>query len=281
MNIYDKLLELQVIKNAFPQWASYRNDLTQYMIDHLPPHESIAIWGAGRCNDIDLKRLAAHFHTITLLDKDTAAMQEGIEQYGLEGSCAIRTEAIDFVGISPDHYRHYANTLVNEVRKKGMQTNCEDLREVALIQLDELYKATTKSKLNFGKDCYKHSVVVGVHSQLLSMLEWIWHIILQTIQQDEDCVRKKIAQMNTVYVERFNSALLEATSDSLIMGYELQRLHRPGTIQGAIQAAHDMNKRVTENEIEILHSKEIIWPFDKNQNITYLMQLQTMSKNKR
>lgn len=80
MNIYDQLRSLQVINNAYNEWESYRRELTEIIMKYAKESESIAIFGAGRCNDIDLRRLSECFSEIILFDKDLEAMKEGLYQ---------------------------------------------------------------------------------------------------------------------------------------------------------------------------------------------------------
>lgn len=274
MNLYDQLLTLQRIDNAFTEWEAYRSDLTDYILRSLPKDETLAIFGAGRCNDIDLKKLSSHFSAIILIDKDEEAMKEALHQYDLEHSPLIHTQLIDFVGISSNDYRYYADYLINEVRKQGIHTVCEDLAEVALELLEDLYRKAIVTPVNLEKNSYENAIVMGIHSQLISMLEWIWSIILQTIGQDESEVRDALTKMNDGLVEKFNHLVLEATKHIVIMGYEETRRGRLGAIQGAHQAMEDMKRRASKGKVDIADSITLNWPFNLAQGITYTVKVQ-------
>lgn len=274
MNLYDQLLQLQVLDNAFVEWKSYRNQLTTYIIEHTKNNGELAIFGGGRCNDLDLGMLAAHFSTITLLDRDGQAMKQGVSQYGLGEAPIIKREIVDFVGISSQEYRAYADTLISEIRKQGMNISCDELAQVAIKVLDDLCERALSRPLDFGLDTYENIVIIGVHSQLISMLEWIWSVILRTLKQNEDSVRNRIIQMNTIFVKRFNAAVLRATKKCIFIGCEAQIAGKIGTVQGAIQAIDDLKSRAKHDEIDILESEVMRWPFDQSQDLEYMMQVQ-------
>ena len=274
MNLYDQLRTLQVMDNAFTEWTDYRKDLTDYIITHTLSNQSLAIWGAGRCNDLDLERLSSHFQSITLLDQDENAMQAAIYRYNLGDSKNIHTRVIDFVGITDEDYRQYAAYLVDEVRKKGIHIKYNCLVEVVLEVLEHLYQKIIYHAIPIEKNSFDYAIVIGVHSQLISMLEWIWSIILQTIQQEEYEVRHAIGMMNDGVVEKFNQTVLNTTRKNVIMGYELGRLDRAGVVQGAHQAMEDIKKRACKEEIEITNTVILEWPFNLKEGIAYKVKLQ-------
>ena len=268
MNLYDQLLGLQVIEDAYLEWRTYRKQLTDFIIQEAKGNESIAILGAGRCNDIDLKRILAYFNEVTLVDKDKKAMEVGI--------CKHEIVNLNHIGMSEEDYRVYAYILIKEVRKLGMNTNVHELAKVALKALEWLEEKVEKINIDLGRACYETTVVVGVHSQLLSMLEWIWHIILQTIKQDESCVRAQIIRMNEKYIRRFNDLLIGATKKRMIIGCEKERIGRSGSIQGAVQSMDDLNRRMRCGEISLLNETQLEWEFNKKQGIVYLVDCQSI-----
>lgn len=269
MNVYDQLLKLQMIENAWEEWAEYRLKMTQYLIAHIEDKQELAIFGAGRCNDVDLKLLLKHFDHLVLVDLDMASMQAALKKQGLENEARITLETADFVGISPSDYRSFADTLVYTVRQKGLATPVEELAQVAIREIDKLYEQAMAMPLTFKE--YTNIAVIGVHSQLISMLDWIWQGILQTLGQQEVRVRQKIMTINTSLIKRFNTALLEKTKNQLVIGYEIERAGRPGAVQGAMQAAIDFKERVDHGEIKLCDFSKMDWPFDQKQGIVYHM----------
>lgn len=280
MNLYDQLLELQVIEHAFSEWQTYRTRVTKFIIEYTKPGQTLAICGAGRCNDLDLALLRKHFQHITLLDKNEDSMLGAKRQYGLEAESNVETLKIDFVGVSDTAYRHYADTLITEAKKYGKDTNVHHLAEVGLKLLVQLERqlSGTCSPLEVGQ--YDVVVALGVHSQLLNMLEWIWSIVLETLELDEPIVRKKIGEMNTLVVEQLNDTLFAMTKACLMIGVEQQRVGREGHIQGAIQCMQDIQHYIDAGALEVMQHMALEWPFDRGTNKVYEMGIQFLKKSK-
>ena len=279
MNLYDQLRALQTLDHAYTEWTQYREDLTDTIIQYAKGSKKVAIFGAGPCNDIDLNKLVGVFEEIILLDKDVQAMKKGIKQQNVKKESAIQLHRIDLVGIEDEDYRSYAACLIREIRKKGMKTDIHEFAEFALEQLACLFQKAMQTPLSFETLSYETAVVVGLHSQLLSMLEWIWSIMLQTIQQDEISVRNRIIEMNEVFVKRLNDVIIEGTTHNMIIGCEKARKRRVGTIQGAIQALDDVQKRQEEGTLHLCAKSELSWPFHKAKGIEYEMVIQSLKKS--
>ena len=68
--ILDDIKQKFRLPDAYEDWREYRQLLTDTVIEcgNGDQSKTIAIIGAGRCNDIDLKALCRHFEIITLVD---------------------------------------------------------------------------------------------------------------------------------------------------------------------------------------------------------------------
>ena len=55
MSVYNQIKEKFIMKNAWQDWESYRNQLTNVILEEKP--KSIMIAGAGRCMDIDISKI--------------------------------------------------------------------------------------------------------------------------------------------------------------------------------------------------------------------------------
>lgn len=274
MNLYDQLTALQIIPDAYEKWATYRAAVTEYIIEQAFGNREIALFGAGRCNDMDLRLLCSYFEKVILFDQDKTAMEQALLQYGLKEHPRIDMKVVSFTGIEEDDLRDYADALVKEVRRRGKETEIAELIDVASYQLNELEEKIKAHQFNLGQ--YENTVILGVHSQLINMLEWIWSVILQTIEKEEDAVRHRIMQLNDLVVERLDHALLLATKERLIMGCEESRVGQAGMVQGAYQAILSIQKKVRCNEIKVLDEKYLIWPFHEAGSKSYRMKIQTI-----
>ena len=61
MRYLDRLIASEVLPNAYKEWRGYRQKLTDFIEENCVAEGGckpvLAIWGAGRSNDIDLARL--------------------------------------------------------------------------------------------------------------------------------------------------------------------------------------------------------------------------------
>lgn len=273
MNLYDQLLQLQVIPNAYKAWEQYRKHLTEYIITELESSQNVAILGVGRSNDIDLRQLLPYVKTLTLIDKDEKALEQAIKQYHLEKEDNIRLICRDLLGLTAQDYRNYANQLVETVRQKGMATDMQNLVEVAISQIEAL--SLKMQPIDLGKLAYDTVIVVGLHSQLLSMIEWIWQVILQTLGKDENGVREYIIDLNKEIIRALNQRIIEATTEKIIIGCEIQRVGRLGSIQGAIQSLQNIEDLRSIGKIKKCSECVLEWPFNQNSGMSYNILIQS------
>ena len=84
MSLYEDLLQKQFLPHAYEDWAEYRNAISNYLIASTAADSTLAIFGAGCCNDWDLSLLAGHFSSITLIDNNLPAMKQALKRYQLE-----------------------------------------------------------------------------------------------------------------------------------------------------------------------------------------------------
>ncbi|MEG0388374.1 MAG: hypothetical protein RR582_08590, partial [Niameybacter sp.] len=146
-----------------------------------------------------------------------------------------------------------------------------------LKQLQSLEGQILTTPVELGIASCDVIVALGVHSQLLNMLEWIWTIVLETIRQEEVSVRDKIKMMNRLAIEKFNDTLFRHAKKQLVMGFEVGRAGQEGSIQGAIQGLEDMSHYEASGEVQGVDTLEVQWPFDEKQNKMYYMQIKKFS----
>lgn len=276
MNLYDQLLQLQEIPNAYENWKDYRNELTDYVMSQLGEGEHVAILGSGRSQDLDLSRLVKHMGQLTLIDKDCKGMMAAVKQYGLSNANQLEFVTQDLIGLTSEDYRLYADHLVTFIRRKGMLTSVEELAEEALKEIEKL---AYKIKLaDLGWRAFDTVIVIGLHSQLLSMMEWIWQVILQTLGKEEYHVRNYIIRLNEELIPALNEKIIESATKRVIIGCEQGRKGMPGTVQGAVQALQDLKIRRAQGQIRNVDAIELEWPFDSKSGKIYKMLIQSDCK---
>ena len=98
--------QADVNRSTVENWvsfASHRRRVTDLIVDRGFWQDSrLAVLGAGNCNDLDLKMLAASFAAVDLFDLDAKALARGIRSQLMESSpCLFMHGDVDFTGILP------------------------------------------------------------------------------------------------------------------------------------------------------------------------------------
>lgn len=171
-DLFVRLQERRTNPHAFEQWREYRDFLTSVIIQGSRDDMDIGIFGAGRCNDLDLHRLSEYFHSVTLIDRDLIAMREACVRYGIPEYGNVRVCLCDFVGLSQQDYVQFAKKCFMLIEKFGPDPYSVKLIEGVVAYLSCLYRKATGS----ADFCEQYGSVVsaGVHSQLDEMPAHIW-----------------------------------------------------------------------------------------------------------
>ena len=97
-------------KSNWSMWTAHRQELISAMRTNIVskfPHKSIALFGAGECNDLDLQTICDIFETVYLLDINDDDIRAGVIAQGLDhliGDQIIIVKGFDFTGVSPEFY---------------------------------------------------------------------------------------------------------------------------------------------------------------------------------
>lgn len=266
-------------EHAFVQWEEYRRRVTDRILSRCDRDKTLALFGAGRCNDIDLKRLSEHFRQVTLIDINEEAMLAALKQYGLADSPKVRIAVKDFVGIEDEDYIRYLAVLQEDLLRGPHVPDEKD--SLTLRQLDHMYEKAKKHMPHLGDKKYDYSLVLNVHSQLNDTADWIRTRLLTLHNAPisyETRLPIRILSETAGIVGRFNDALFQATKEKAFIGYELGLEGQPGEgIQGALQTYRDLRLRETKNRIRSMEQEVFTWPYDRSQKIVFSVLLETFS----
>lgn len=284
MSLYQDLRHLQTIPHAYENWAEYRRAVTSYLIANTSSDSSLAIFGAGGCNDLDLSLLISHFSSITLIDRNVHAMEAALTQYALTDYPNIRLCGCDLIGISDASYEKFADTLIEQLQLFGSSVDPEYLQSIALSYLHQVYEHTACHKISFGRQYFDYSVSLGLHSQLNNMAAWIWnavtaplHSITLPIAQgwNDTLVTQYIAANNKALTARVNDTILESTKKAVLFGNERTGTAINGPVAGAVECILDIKKRFPDCKTALVN-----WDFDPSGGRSYEMLLQTVDLTK-
>ena len=287
--IYERFLERSSRDDEFSDWAEYRVELTAFIIENTEPGESLLILGAGKCNDLDLIKLAEHAGSIVLSDYREETVAEAFQRYGLEPSERIRFVASDYVGITDDDYIEYTDLLLS-IMQKLADTPGDSLEEIAgpalgrMEQtLEQIYERNLSYRIDLGVDACDCAVIAGLHSQLNNAFRGLF----QYVQKDVEDRGKKVRFAEDLnefifritkkhighLVERFNDVVFDTATKGVVYAYEESIIYTPegshspviGTVDGARQAGEMIAGRTIGNSINCL------WPLSRRRGIKFEM----------
>lgn len=293
MGIYNQLKDKFIMKDAYKDWENYRKALTDLILNisdmdlsfnksrDLNETKSIAIIGAGRCNDIDLLRLAEIFDEITLIDIDATALEECISFQEKNVKEKINKEVFSINGLYENEMEAFCDELLNFVRKAGRELN-EKLYEKFL---DEMLEGLNKKIVagldmlqeRFSNKSYDVVVCNGVYSQLLSMYSFFIRSVSQSVSDElkidvsgiNRSIEIKLSKINTMSVSAINKALIAVAKKMILFGNEFPKKSR---VEGAAECIDDIRKNYMPDEIMLK------WDFNLKENIFYNMLIQIVKK---
>lgn len=271
-SVYAQLKKLQRIPDAYEKWADYRAAMTDYLLSSTGRDSTLAIFGAGCCNDIDLARLAGHFRSITLLDMDEAAMRQGLTRCQLHDFPGIRPEVLELVGITATDYEDFSALLTEQLQLFGSEIDPQLLAGVALSFLYPVYERAESHRLRLGSRRFDYTVSFGLHSQLNNMFAWIWNAVAGPLgcadASDGDTqVLSYLASRTAPIVSRVNDTILDCTGRTAFFANELENLTSHTPVSGALECIRDVKERFPGCSAAVVD-----WAF--SESVTYRMLLQ-------
>ena len=277
--IYETLRDSQVIPGAENEWQEYRTQVSAYLVENCESGGSLAVFGAGRCNDLDLHVLAGHFDTVTLLDADKDAMCEAIRSYrekqkiGAEAPGSgekVRMQVLNFTGIAQEDYLAFGEVLLALT-----ESDSREEEEQCYLKGGRLLKKMYGTAVSYdivkcltdggGCEKYDYAVSLGVHSQLFNIPAWMVEYVLGNAEKS--CVTEEhiwgllqqIGNLHTAISVKYNEFLLKTARKKAFIGCEVSRAQcvPDGTANDAAACDAGQEEAITaENEKE---NGETVW----------------------
>ncbi len=301
--LYKDIKSFFTLPTAYEDWTNYRRTLTDYVISNsnetpLPLQFSqhmdedsflptLAIVGAGACNDLDLGELLDHFSKITLIDYDENALQTALSTYELTDCPYIECSITSLNGLKDTHYESFCNDLQNYLLFHETNFTMEQFEQYALEQLELRLKEVTYYEIPLEPHSYDYVCCFGVHSQLQAMFSYIYKAFADNLTKSwaespstvnnepitdqcdhRNAIHNRLHQENNTFIPRFHDALLACAKHTLFVGCEKKRTNMDGAIEGAYQGLLDIKSR-NLNIVE----RNVTWNFLPQNDIVYEMEI--------
>jgi hypothetical protein len=284
-------------------WESHRTSLMKLVNDEVigihNNDDNIAIFGAGECDDIDLKFLTSRFNEVYLIDIDIQAMENGkINQQltDLENNKITLVGGFDFAGVSKQFY-----VEIEELLHKN-----QPLETIISFIRNEANMLKMPNNLDGLKGKFSAVLSAAVHSQICSENYTVFGKYYERYNKQEmKEIEDELKYLYTQAVKMYNNLLLHvAKADaSLLLGLDMIEIsENAGTLEylpvitkgmangddaaieniavqhgvlGSVEGLNDINARIDfMNLEEYLNEKKItqnywIWNFDSQR--AYMM----------
>ena len=275
MRYLDRLIASEVLPNAYREWRGYRQKLTDFIEENCVTEGGckpvLAIWGAGRSNDIDLARLAERFKLV-LIDRDAEGLAQACKAYGLKETDAICVD-LPFWNVELETYEMFEALLAEG---EEAEIVIEHLKQVAF---DNSHRVLPEIGRRFD-----YSVCVGLHSQLNARFAGLLYMYRENYDEEElQMIENAIRALNEVAVTRTNDVIYMLTEKLMVFGLEWAVVNEsamdqwenlvPEEIEGALQLRHDIGMH-KGFDIRIEAERRLFWPFAwKERKKGYVMEL--------
>ena len=275
MRYLDRLIASEVLPNAYKEWRGYRQKLTDFIEENCVAEGGckpvLAIWGAGRSNDIDLARLAERFKLV-LIDRDAEGLAQACKAYGLEETDAICVD-LPFWNVELETYEMFEALLAEG---EEAEIVIEHLKQVAF---DNSHSVLPEIGRRFD-----YSVCVGLHSQLNARFAGLLYMYRENYDEEElQMIENAIRALNEAAVTRINDVIYMLTEKLMVFGLEWAVVNEsamdqwenlvPEEIEGALQLRHDIGMH-KDFDIRIEAERRLFWPFAwKERKKGYVMEL--------
>ena len=275
MRYLDRLITSEVLPNAYKEWRGYRQKLTDFIEENCVAEGGckpvLAIWGAGRSNDIDLARLAERFKLV-LIDRDAEGLAQACKAYGLEEPDAICVD-LPFWNVELETYEMFEALLAEG---EEAEIVIEHLKQVAF---DNSHRVLPDIGRRFD-----YSVCVGLHSQLNARFAGLLYMYRENYDEEElQMIENAIRALNEAAVTRTNDVIYMLTEKLMVFGLEWAVVNEsamdqwenlvPEDIEGALQLRHDIGMH-KDFDIRIEAERRLFWPFAwKERKKGYVMEL--------
>ena len=275
MRYLDRLIASEVLPNAYKEWRGYRQKLTDFIEENCVAEGGckpvLAIWGAGRSNDIDLARLAERFKLV-LIDRDAEGLVQACKTYGLEETDVICVD-LPFWNVELETYEMFEALLAEG---EEAEIVIEHLKQVAFDNSHRVLQ-------DIGRR-FDYSVCVGLHSQLNARFAGLLYMYRENYDEEElQMIENAIRALNEAAVTRTNDVIYMLTEKLMVFGLEWAVVNEsamdqwekfvPEDIEGALQLRHDIGMH-KDFDIRIEAERRLFWPFAwKERKKGYVMEL--------
>jgi len=267
-------------ESKYAGWQSYRAKVTQFISDNMNRGEtnSLFVFGAGECNDIDLIFLASVFDSVVLSDIDLFSITEGItrQQLDKERQEKISKQRLDYSGLEE---AGFFETLSQMAGKKA------DEKEIVKYIKNIIRSAEKREIQTDKKDTYDTVIVLPTYTQIaFTQMEALLRILYDYGIYQLDTLNRILNEMYNAMpaiLERYNELILSKVksggkvivltdileiTDSSLLAKLKQKIEEEEYIKEYISENHSelalLGLENIKQSLDKTEERYCIWPFD-------------------
>lgn len=260
---YELLKHSEIIKDAYTRWESYREYVTEYVLEHIES-DRMKVVGAGVSNDFDLACLAKYLNSIILLDRREQDCKEAFLKYHLEDKGTVVFQPSSFWNITDREFTKF-ETLVCRVTKQkimvqavldymeqiGMKLSEEAEYDRDFVNRDNKYGSLRRDVLTKKEQTGNQNstyCMIGLHSQLNIMFVQLAKAYLKENNDNVmQAICQKVRQLNELAAESCIHWLKHSGCETFIMGFEMAVAYTE-TDKGLFQSFIQQYDRETDSD---------------------------------
>ena len=273
MSIYSEIKKKFIMRNAYEDWTEYRIFLTDIILKlrGADNKKTVAIMGAGRCNDVDIHKLCAGFKEVKLVDCDSYAMGEALKGLTNPEIWKMYVKEVSFTGIKEKDISVFCEETVSALRTAGRTLDTDGFSGIILDGLGRLRNKMTKSADELAEKLPKSDILVcnGVFSQLFSTISFFIRSCAASYNdfyEAADRADEILMQFSQKLVPVITGAMLKSAGEYAIFCNEYSDVN---PVEGACRCIETLR-----SENRIAEESKIIWHFNKAECINYEMLMQ-------
>ncbi|MBN2880340.1 MAG: hypothetical protein JXN65_12010 [Clostridia bacterium] len=194
-------------QSKYAGWQSYRADVARFISDNINNGEtnSLFVFGAGECNDIDLAFLASVFDSVVLSDIDLFSITDGItrQQLDKDKEAKLSKQRLDYSGL--EEARFFENLSKMASRKADEKEIVKYIKNI-ISSFEKIEIRTYK------KDTYDTVIVLPTYTQIaFTQMEALLRILYDYGIYPLDALNGILNEMYNIMpaiIERYNKLIL-------------------------------------------------------------------------
>lgn len=314
-----KLIESEITDSLYGEWSAYREAATDFILKSIEDYyikealtrdrllrigrdydieraimeqgfkPTLAIWGAGGCNDMDLPRLAKYFKLI-LIDRDTEILEHARERFDISPDICACID-LQFFDINLNAYSLFEAMLLEQLPTEDILNYLRELGDnMHHMDYNQLPSFDFSVDMGLSSQLVSRLAAIAAHYGRLEELKvglvYLGRLGLRRFEKSEYALTRKMIihgyELDSdndinILMDRYDTDLI---NQELAFEEELPELMTETNVEGNDYFIDLVLSRMTRGELRLCSTGISIWPFSNKKNyVMGMLSLEKMHKN--